>query len=191
MSKTKKTVVTLTLPSPQGTDNSYEIKSAAIKDGVCIYSYELLSGVSEGDLINRTGSNFIHDDMKEAFNKLKVHLAIIDDVFKYSKVEFETISEVEDHELTGLFEVSGFKLNSAGDAVNLIGYKTVSHGGAIDLKSPKISFESSYPFATSLEMAIDACKREVVLYMNGKYAPKMEQATIDFKEENEFVEEGL
>lgn len=161
-----------------------EIKEAAVKDDYCNYSYELMTGKSEGDVIVRKGAAIVHKDMLDAFEKLNVHLAVIDDAFNYSKVEIDDIDKMHDHELTGLFNVTGFKLrgNSETASVILVGTKFIKNGGYISLETPRIKFDSNYKFKNELKDAVDKCCREVEAYMNGKFAPAFEQTEMDFNE---------
>lgn len=173
-----------------------EIKEATIKDDYCNYSYELLQGVGEGDTITRKGAAIIHDDMKEAFERLNVHLAVVDDAFKYSKIEIENISDIRNHELAELFNVSGFKIKGSADnkSVILVGTKFIGIGGYISLETPRIKFEGNYPFKDELYAAITKCCYEVEEYMNGKAAPVFEQTEMNFDtnlSEKEFEEAAI
>lgn len=166
------------------------IKEASIKDDYCTYSYELLQGVCAGDVISgRKGAGIVHNDMTEAFEKLNVHLAVIDDAFSYSKIEIEDIDRFHGHELTGLFRVTGFKIrgNDDKESVILVGTKFIKTGGYISLETPRIKFDSGYPFKNELREAIYKCVDEVEKYMNGKVAPSFEQTELEFEpQENEF-----
>lgn len=173
-----------------------EIKGAKLKDDYCTYSYELMEGACEGDILSRKGTNIIHDDMKEAFEKLHVHLAIADDVFKYSKIEISNLDEFHNHELTELFNVSEFEIKGNVDnrSVILKGTKFISQGGYIPVEPPRIKFEGTYPFKDELYAAIELCCHEVEEYMNGKAAPVYEQTEMEFDtnvSDKEFSEAAL
>ncbi|MBA3673461.1 MAG: hypothetical protein H0W75_00640 [Chitinophagaceae bacterium] len=171
-----------------------EIKDAKIKDDFGIYSYEIMSGVGKGDLIkNRQGASIIHDDMKDAFEKLNVHLAIIDDAFKYSQIEIDDINDMHDHELTGHFYVSGLRVNGddGNKSVILLGTKWISEGGNISLETPKIKLDSQYKWVDDLKEAVDACINEVEQYMGGKCAPAdTNQLSLELNE-NEFSDAAI
>lgn len=171
------------------------IKEASIKDDYCTYSYELMQGVCKGDIISgRKGAGIVHNDMTDAFEKLNVHLAVIDDAFNYSKIEIEDIDKFHGHELAGLFHVTGFKIrgNDEKESVILVGTKFIKTGGYISLETPRIKFDSGYPFKNELREAVYKCCDEVEQYMNGKVAPTFEQTEIDFEvSEKEFENAAL
>jgi hypothetical protein len=167
------------------------ITSAGIKDAQCNYGYEIKTGPCAGDkLPTRKGANIVHDDMHLSFRALNVHLAILDDAFKYSSIEVNSLDEVRDHEITDLFSVTGFKVhgNDENEGFVLLGEKWVTNG-VFGLETPKISSGSNYPFYDELVESVEAARSEVEQYMNGKAQPKDEdQPELPFPDEdrNEF-----
>lgn len=164
-----------------------QITSATIKDGMCNYGYEILSGPGKGDKIpTRKGSAVVHDDMSEAFRLLNVHLAIIDDAFKYISKKSLTLDQLQDHEIAEGFGVTGIKISGSdeNEGIILIGYKDVTTG-IISLESPKISATSGYAFYDELKEAIDKVIMEVEDYMNGKAAAKEEMPELPFPTEGD------
>lgn len=81
-------------------EKEVHIKSALLKDDFCNYTYEQKSGVTAGDGCKREGSNIVHDDLKEAFKKLNVHLAFIDDAFINAGHHVNDIEEWNESEIT-------------------------------------------------------------------------------------------
>lgn len=149
------------------------ITAATIKDDQCNYGYEIKTGPGAGDKIpTRKGSSFVHEDMLNSFLALRIHLAIIDDAFKYSKVKVTTPDAMQDHEITELFTLTGFKISGSeeNEGYILIGEKWVTHG-SISLETPKMSSSSGYPFFSELKEAVENARTEVEQYMNGKSAP--------------------
>lgn len=154
----------------------YVITEAEIKDGFCNYSYEKTAGIGLGDIHGVKGkAGMVTDDLYNAFAEFNVHLAILDDVFKHSSIQFESIEEVKNHELTGLYYVSGFKIKGGEDneAIILIGTKYISSGGRLKLEIPKIPIDSlsSYKWYNELKEAADNAREEVSLYAEGKMIP--------------------
>jgi hypothetical protein len=175
-----------------------KIESAQIKDSFCNYSYTLTSGTGEGDVINRKGSAIIHDDLRNAFKKLNVHLAVICEEIESSFVhDIETLENIdlsEEHE--GVFKqvakyrVSGFKSADEGEGiVTLEGIKILSTGDYVSLKTPRVKWDGGYMFLMELRACIDDAIGEVMQYMEGKAAPKFEQVEISFGEEVGEVEQ--
>lgn len=157
------------------------IVEAKIHDGFCNYKYELLTGANAGDTIGVTGTNEVHPDMIKVFERLNVHLAIINDMFKYGKHKAKGLDEFKEHEYTGLF--NAYKWTSAGDTdaetIKLFGYKWVENGGNTKFDTPNIDLEGTYKYSEDLKEVIAACRVEVELYRTGKQAPKVVQGTLD------------
>lgn len=153
----------------------YIIKEASIHDDFCHYSYDIINGIGEGRTIKSTNkSNIIGDSLRKAFSKLIVHLACIDDVFKNNGIEIDDIDQFHNHELTGLYHVTGFKVKGGQDneSVILIGSKYVStSGGRIEIESPKIPLDnlSSYKWYNELKTAFTKAREQVELYHEGEY----------------------
>lgn len=152
-----------------------QITKASLVDGRCLYGYEIIAKVGNGDEINRKGKALVHDDMTTAFSKLDVHLAVIDDAYKAAGVEISELNEEhESDDITYKFSCSGFKMNGSEEngSVILYGTKTVSVGGIIKIETPKIHLDmSSYPWVEQLKEAVENAREEVRMYMDGKAAP--------------------
>jgi hypothetical protein len=162
------------------------ITNASIKDGMCNYGYEILTGAGAGDKIpNRKGSNIVHEDMHAAFKQLDVHLAVIDDAFKFNASHLTALDDMSAHDITAEFTVTGFKLTGKeeNEGFILLGEKYVTTG-SISLETPKINAGSNYPFFEELSASVGLAVEEVELYMNGKCQPKMEQGKLFDKEDN-------
>jgi hypothetical protein len=152
----------------------FTIKEASLKDDFCNYKFEILRGVGSGDTHSVNGSGIIEDDMRDAFARLNVHLAAIDDVFKLSGIELENIDNYHNHELTSRYNVTGFKIKGGteNESIILIGSKYVgTAGGRIELATPRIPLDnlSSYQWYNELKEAADNAREEVALYKEGKY----------------------
>lgn len=154
-------------------EQDFDILAAEIKDGYCNYHYRVASGVGLDDEHKVKGSGIVDDDMYTAFNALKPFMAHIDDVFKHANVDIIGIESMHAHELTQLYDVTGFKLKGTKEnqAVILVGTKHVNVGGRIGLETPKIALDdlSSYKFFSELRERIAIACTEVLLYKGGKY----------------------
>lgn len=173
----------------QDPDKELEIMEASIKEDSCNYKYEILVGVGKGDHISRDGNGIIHQDLKDAIDELRIHLAIIDDAIKVDSDIDPELAEgkligLMDHPAHDLFNVNGFKISgTAGDeSVILLGSKWVTFGGNKACLTPKVKLQSQYPFRNQLEAALNKCRQEVVLYMEGKTKPKMIQAELGLED---------
>jgi len=163
---------------------SYKVTSANLVDGYCNYGFEIIDGVCRGDGRTGKGSHVVKDDLRDAFAKMNVHLAVRDDIFKHAGVEVDDIDQMHGHELATLYSVTGFKMGGSdeSESIVLIGNKYVSGGDRFSLTSPKIMIDnlSSYKWWNELKDAADIVREEVALYMEGKYIEEEEE--IDVKE---------
>jgi hypothetical protein len=159
-----------------GEENPYIIKKASIKDELCDYTYEVTDGIGIGDTHNVKGKGLIDPDLRNAFARLNVHLAVIDEVFKHSNIEIDDIDKFHTSELAALFEVTSFEIKGSkeNESIILKGNKHVSSaGGRIEMDAPKIMLDnlSSYKWHNELKTEADNVRREVELYMKGKCTP--------------------
>lgn len=151
----------------------YEIREAQLKDGFCNYVMEVTEGHNKGDRHKVDGSSVHTDDLGKAFERLNVHLACIDDVFKHAGLDIDDIDKFHSHELAHQYRVGGIKLKGSDENIGviLIGSKDISQaGGRIELVSPKIPIDtlSSYKWYNELRDAVDNILYEVKCYREGK-----------------------
>ncbi len=165
-------------------DKEVEINGASLKDSLCNYTYELLTGKTRGDELGRKGVHLIHEDLQTAFEELDIFLMHVDDYFKNdttvnNQTPLATLEESEDlnrYHVTG-FKISGFDENKS---VILSGWKAVQKG-VIKFPAPKIKLESDYLYIEELNERLRKVILEVELYMDGKSAPQYEQEEIKFE----------
>lgn len=160
------------IPVPD-TMSGYEIREAQLKDGFCNYVMEVTEGHNKGDRHKVDGSSVHTDDLAKAFERLNVHLACIDDVFKHAGLEIDDIDKFHSHDLAHLYRVGAIKLKGSDENVGviLIGSKDIYQaGGRIELVSPKIPIDglSSYKWYNELKDAVDHILYEVKCYREGK-----------------------
>ncbi len=159
--------------------------SASMTDGVLSpYSFEVKHGVGVGFVHKIQGKGLFKDSLANAFVKLNVHLAAIDDVFKHAEVEIPTINKMRTNELTFLYTVDSFKITTTGDeeSVVLSGSKRVSSSGSwMSITTPKIPLDkmSSYEYAKELREVLDDVREEVELYHNGNFTEQEKEEKVD------------
>lgn len=165
------------------------ITKAGFSGLFCNYSYELVSGITKGDELNRKGSLIVHDDMHAAFKKLHPHFAVLCEEIEASKIrDIESIADydADAHSEKSIeykvsrFSVESFTIKGTGEnrAFILNGTKMLSTGECISFATPKTELEGDYHFINELKVAIDDCVFEVEEYMKGKSKPKMVQMEI-------------
>jgi len=168
------------------TDNDFlekevEIKSATLKDALCNYGYELLTGKTKGDVIpNRRGTHIVHEDLETSFSKFNVFLAHLDDAYTGNDNATE-LATLEAEPETEAYFVNSFNISGVEENRSLVlsGGKRVSHG-LITFTAPKVKLNGNYLYLSQLEECLDDIIREVELYMGGKSAPQPEQIEMAF-----------
>lgn len=165
-----------------------EIKSASLKDALCNYSYELLTGKTKGDGLSRNGKHIVHEDIEIAFDKFDVFLAHLDDAYtgNDNSTELDTLREEVE---TELYFVNAFSIQGVEENRSLVlsGYKDVTNG-VIKFSAPKVKLNGNYLYLTQLTEILDNAIKEVEFYMNGKSAPQPEQVHMDFATEDNAFE---
>lgn len=180
---------------PETEEREVEILSASLKDDFCNYSYEVKKGIGVGDTHSVKGKGIIDDDLRDAFVKLNVHLAVVDDVFKHAGIEVDRVNKHRGDELATNYTVTGIKIKGEDEnlSVELTGTKFVSSaGGQMELSSPRIPLDnsSSYKHHKDLKTCVEKVAEEVKLYMNGKYTPVEENPDAQLPgQTNLFVDE--
>ncbi len=148
----------------------YEITHASIKEEECNYGYEIKTGKTAGDKIpTRKGEAIVHNDMINAFDALRVHLAVSDDAFKHIYTELPELDELKEHEVVEAFYIAGFKVQGVDEDEGylLSGHKWVTLG-SMGINTPKIT-KNNYKFFDDLKEQMDLARFEVEEYMNGKH----------------------
>ena len=148
------------------------IKKAKIKDGLFLeaeYTIRLEGHAKNDQKLNSTVP--IHEDLKNAFQLLTPHLALLCDVgFKLPRGKSLEDLEAEDYEK---FDAKGFVLAGADlESFMLIGSLEGKYG-TTHLNSPLQKWElTEYPHHSDLHELIERCTYEVKEYIfNGKRAP--------------------
>lgn len=161
------------------------IKKAKIKDSLFLEAEwtEELPGHSKND--TKLSSTIpIHDDLKESFDNLHAHLAILCD-----EVNFPKKANFDDLEFAD-FTARSFSIggNGENEGVTISGYKKGTYG-IVNLNTPFTKYEDSeYPFLSELGEHIQKCIYEVEQYLfHGKRAPE-KQLELGFDESESLPE---
>lgn len=159
--------------------SNVKIKKSKIKDDLFLqveYTEEL-PGHSKKDT-KLTCTIPVHEDLKNKFQNLHKHLAVLCDQVKTPKrSDFEN-SEFEDFTVIG-FAISGVEEN---EGVTVIGIRDGKYG-EVPLSTPFIKWDDSeYPFRSELASDVQDCVYEVEQYLfEGKRAPE-QQLEMEFGE---------
>lgn len=146
----------------------------------------------DGDVIQFTGANIVHKDLKDALNALIPHLAII---IEQREAYNRTLSEVQKDRITDEGENSVYKrfmvdsvsLGNNEREVSLSGIRILLKTGIVSLQTPKIDLESEddYEYFNELSLDVDAVKYEAKAYIEEKKWG-VKQAEIDFRDIDPF-----
>jgi hypothetical protein len=123
-----------------------------------------------------------HEDLTNAFDKLKIHLALIGEFVDKGKAK--TVPKLMTEEL---FSVTGFTIKSDEEInkVILTGHKILKTGKPLIFNTPSVSEDEdeNYFFFSDLRSCIETCQTELESYLfNGKTAPEA-QLELQFSEE--------
>ena len=122
-----------------------------------------------------------HEDLRNAFNDLSVHAALLFELI--SSDEIKNISSPE-HSILAVLTVTGFSFS--GDDKNMVvltGQKTFKNGKVGHFNTPVLNLEDDegYAFTLDLSEKLDAAREEVIKYLGGKAAADP-QLSMDFEE---------
>jgi hypothetical protein len=177
-----------------------EIRTGTLKDGMfCHYGYDHTVATNTTDSVTRKSQVPVHDDLKETFRDLNVHLAIVCEEIHPDEIKnIDELPELDpDPDLTeedqdpmavklSRFTVSSFKVvgNGENEGVILTGQKRLSTNDYVKLETPVVKWHSDYAFVNELRVAIFNSVEEIEQYMNGKQAPQR-QMELGFEEEED------
>lgn len=142
----------------------------------------------DGDVIQFTGANIVHKDLKDALNALIPHLAIITEqreVYNRSleDVQGDRITDEGENSVFKRFTCDSVSLANNEREVSLSGVRILLKTGIVSLQTPRIDLESEddYEYFNELSLDIDAVKYEAKAYIEEKKWG-VKQAEIEFKD---------
>lgn len=145
---------------------------------------------TNGNTITIKSKAKIHGDLKEAFEELVPHFAMLCDLKEVKQIPsiFEDVRITGQHNLRVSCISMDHKVPATG--VTITGIKQINNNKQITINSPFTEFDSEnepYPFSGYLCKSISKCKDEVIEYLNGKAAEDPQMALeLKESEENEF-----
>lgn len=165
----------------------FEIRAAQMREGIfCTYTAFINLGEGMTNESNTKSTVPMHSDMIEKFEALDHHIQILD-------LDLETALRTHDGANGEGFKCVGIILdNKLGkEGVTLLGRKYLKHG-PLELRLPKLQWNSGYKFMPYLTVAVYDLIAEVEQYAKGlKRAPDAQQS-LDFEgEKAPYAETGL
>lgn len=151
----------------------YDIMGAQLKDGYCNYDVKVVLGQMNGERSTVNGPLIVSQDLREAFRRLNVHLAIIDQAFAHAKEDVQNIAGARPHELVYEYMVDAIKIKGADERikVSIAGTKALSTvSGRMKCETPYILLDAGtdYKWYNELLEDVENLRREVELYREGK-----------------------
>lgn len=141
----------------------------------------------DGDIIQFTGANIVHKDLKEAMQAIIPHLALITEqreAYKMTlgKLREQRITDETDNVYKRL-TVDSVSFSNGEQRVSLTGCRILTKTGVISLSTPTVNLEDNedYEYSDDLALDIDAVKYEAKAYIEEKKWG-VKQAEIDFKD---------
>lgn len=159
-----------------------DIKKAVIrKDRLNVNYNERFLEANYTNSIAKNCDQIIHSDLKEAFNKLKLHLVVLCEQPEADKITKMSFSSPGYHETLSNYIITGYAHDSddGTDGVTIFGEKLLQSGKVVDLKIFTALTEEAYKYAEELKIDILSCDEEVDQYLfDEKWG--MKQETLDF-----------
>lgn len=159
------------------------IGKAKIKDSQLTVTYEeVFTSENYSNTIEKKCSQVIHKDMRDAFDKLALHLVCACEMPEAVKIREAGIYDFPVGELNN-YVVTGYSHGGSDESagVTIIGQKLLKSGKVLNLVSPFIQYEDdeAYEYAGELSVDVQGCDYEVKEYLfNEKYGIK--QMSLDF-----------
>ena len=146
----------------------------------------------DGDVINFTGANIVHKDLRDAMNALIPHLSIITE---QREAFNRTLKEVQGDRITDeviksvykRFTVDTVTFSNNERKVSLSGVRLLTTAGVVQLSTPQIDTEEDENYQYHNELAIDV---EAVKYEAKEYIEQrkwgVKEASLEFKDVDPF-----
>ena len=147
---------------------------------------------ADGDVIQFTGANIVHKDLRDAMNALVPHLAIITE---QREAYGRTLKDVQSDRITDdgqdsvfkRFSIESISFANKEQEVSITGQRILIKTGIVSLTTPKIDIEDSdqYEYNNDLGIDLEAVKFEAKAYIEErKWGVK--EASIDFRDIDPF-----
>lgn len=138
----------------------------------------------------RIGKNIVHQDMIDALNLLRSHLAILCDQVEAQDKNYYQLEE--DEEALNKYRVNSYSIGGSDihEGVTLSGIRYSRSGAPLNLNSPFTKWEGgdnedTYENSFELRGMINHCNEEALLYIDGKMAPDAQLDLFDQPDENQ------
>ena len=164
----------------------YDIIKAKVKNDQLSADYEEVFKESNyTNKITKASEQYVHGDLKRAFDFLKPHLVAICELPEATKINVQDPSDSDLDGVLKAYSITGYSKGGTDDTagVTIVGQKILATGQILNITAPFTQFENEmdegYKFGYDLKQAIDRCDYEVDAYLfEQKFGLK--QTSIDF-----------
>jgi hypothetical protein len=152
--------------------STIEIKKAKITNNIFL-TYEVNETVGEVlNKISKESNHPIHEDLSNAFQRLRVHVATICELIEPGQVEVDV--DWTEHYLLRKINVTGITIggNNESSGVTIIAQRTLRGKKILNLIVPFVKFEDEldpYIYENELHSTVHEIIEEIHMYMEGKF----------------------
>lgn len=146
----------------------------------------------DGDIIQFTGANIVHKDLRDAMTALVPHLAVITEQREaygrmIEEIKADRITDDNNNSVFKRFTCEGVSFSNDEREVSLSGIRILMKRGVVKLATPNIDTEDpeAYAFLNELSLDVDALKYEAKAYIEERKWG-MKEANIDFRDIDPF-----
>jgi len=169
-----------------------DIKKAIIKkDRLNVNYNESFTESNYTNGVSKSCDQIIHFDLRQVFDKLKVHLVSLCEQKEAERINEESIKSPGFVETFPNYAISGYAHSSQDgiDGVTIFGTKLLQSGATVDLSIWTPLSDSNYPYLEDLSLDIQACDWEVSEYLfSDKWGIKQEMLDFEADEPKEAEE---
>lgn len=160
-----------------------DIKQAVIKkDRLNVVYNERFTEANYTNKVTKNCDQIIHSDLRDVFNRLKIHLVVLCEQPESNKIDRDSFSSPGFAETIENYFITGYS-NDSVDGVpgaTITGGKLLKSGKAVDLKIFTPFGDDDYPYIDELQIDIAACDAEVEAYLfEEKWGIKQERLDFD------------
>lgn len=160
-----------------------EIKKSVIKkDRLNVVYNERFPEANYTNVVNKNCDQIVHSDLKDAFDKLKLHLVVLCEQPESQVVTKLSFSSPGFTETINNYVIYGYNNDSVDGiaGITIMGAKLLQSGKVLDLKIFVPFEDEQYPFSDELRIDAAVCDAEVENYLfEEKWGIKQER--LDFE----------
>ena len=171
-----------------------DIQKAVIKkDRLNVSFNEVFKAGNYTNNVSKICDQIVHHDLKESFEKLKLHLIVLTEQPEAGQINKSNINDLGYLAVIQNYVVTGYShdSNDGISGVTIHGQKLLKSGKTVDLKIFVPIMDDDYPFSEDLGLDIQRCDWEVSEYLfSEKWGIKQEMLDFDSEIPEEANVEG-